>query len=1390
MATTSSLAPSASASEAMDRQSQPQEEFRNYEVKQRIHDHATIRDTYKRVGLIGKGNFGKIYLARHRDSNATVAIKMIDRRLIRNHEQHRHAINEKTICQALCKQRHDNLVKVMDVHMDRNTIWIVMEYLPNGDLFTRIKALGRLEESEARNVFRHIMGKSKAEVPFVSDGWDIEQYRETKTSSQPRLSFGRYSTTSSPLEYGSLPSSPKPYLYPHKSPVNEHNATDGYIAQRRASLSIPTHTYTLTVPGDEARFNSTSPTLCPEEFDDNPCYRLMRSQFPSIFRKCAIVCIPHSQNMEGIKPDRNFAGEQSLDSFAMQNLRARIETHSFNQSPYFQGQYRSLNGKTIAIEKGCIRELSGFRDPSTIAIISEDWLYDESYRRIRILIVERPLEVSAAMLKISTPSPTFTFPTRRHFAEDLAFLKASDMAHDAVIQMGKLFELNVNEFIDTYVYIRGYAQYAVDKLQQIHTKAVNHLLQEREDFRLACSSSNEKAIFLELVENVIMGLVHEKIYIQSLGPLIASQNSYLAAMSVAYSKDSVTPDAFGLATQLQGISRYSLTSAIDQLSRMDADNSENHSDILLLAEQGGDTPTQSIQRDWPAKTPLEKLECARATLNLIHEAAQAHIWHERQGSLSPSVTTDDLIPLFAYVIAQCRLKKIASMIFYIRTFRLTYIERSEWNFALTTMQAAVRFLKSDPLSIIDASSISSVTTVSSPVSPARSPRPQQSSRYRSSSTSSSVSLQAPSITYTTNVNEHGYSNNRLSFPSQRSNLSSPVFRVTVPSDIDDKDKSTTTTKSTGRQLRHRRSVSADNSVPNKLADVLKPKDPLNDPKASRTTTTSSPTPSSSSIHLDRMRSNSTTPTIHVKPQIVLSNRHSIATAPTWLNEELSELGRRSSTRRRDGLQNDPSSSALANTSSPISIRRQVGHLHPITVTPSAAVDNVHAVGQQTPRALASSPFDHTPQSPTLLDDAARPRVRLGRSDSDASTQSMPIRSHASLPPHSPLPPEIISIQNRLRLASSPVMPRNPLVDQPSYKGHAHHVQDESAMGDFISELQNAQDISSDRQFADTIKSTEVAVLDFWAPWAAPCEQMNDVFAELATKFSTLKFLKIEAEQFPDISESFEIAAVPSFIFVKHGKIVERVEGAKAAELTRSVEKYSKTKVTSANGLKADPSAPAPTNGHVANGKPSPEALNKRLEKLVRSAPVMAFIKGTPAQPRCGFSRQLVQIFADEKVKYSSFNILADDDVRQGLKTFSNWPTFPQVYVNGEFIGGLDIIKELVESGEFKSLLPAEKDLNTRLQEFIEQDVVMAFIKGTPDQPKCGFSKQLVNILQERKVKFGYFDILQDDEVRQGMKTYVNWPTFPMLFYKGELLGGLDIVKEMIESGEFDQVVTA
>jgi monothiol glutaredoxin len=84
--------------------------------------------------------------------------------------------------------------------------------------------------------------------------------------------------------------------------------------------------------------------------------------------------------------------------------------------------------------------------------------------------------------------------------------------------------------------------------------------------------------------------------------------------------------------------------------------------------------------------------------------------------------------------------------------------------------------------------------------------------------------------------------------------------------------------------------------------------------------------------------------------------------------------------------------------------------------------------------------------------------------------------------------------------------------------------------------------------------------------------------------------------------------------------------------------------------------------------------------------VVLFMKGTAAQPQCGFSQMVVRILDHLGVEYHDIDVLSDDDIRQGVKEFSDWPTIPQLYVKGEFVGGCDIVREMFQTGELKALL--------------------------------------------------------------------------------------------------------
>ena len=98
-------------------------------------------------------------------------------------------------------------------------------------------------------------------------------------------------------------------------------------------------------------------------------------------------------------------------------------------------------------------------------------------------------------------------------------------------------------------------------------------------------------------------------------------------------------------------------------------------------------------------------------------------------------------------------------------------------------------------------------------------------------------------------------------------------------------------------------------------------------------------------------------------------------------------------------------------------------------------------------------------------------------------------------------------------------------------------------------------------------------------------------------------------------------------------------------------------------------------------------VQQRIDELVKSSPVVLFMKGTAQFPQCGFSGRAIQILKECGVEnIATVNVLEDPEVRQGIKDYSNWPTIPQLYVKGEFIGGSDIMNEMFESGELKTII--------------------------------------------------------------------------------------------------------
>jgi len=205
------------------------------------------------------------------------------------------------------------------------------------------------------------------------------------------------------------------------------------------------------------------------------------------------------------------------------------------------------------------------------------------------------------------------------------------------------------------------------------------------------------------------------------------------------------------------------------------------------------------------------------------------------------------------------------------------------------------------------------------------------------------------------------------------------------------------------------------------------------------------------------------------------------------------------------------------------------------------------------------------------------------------------------------------------------------------------------------------------------------VLLFTASWHEPSVDLIPVLESLTKQYSPdkLRAFSMDADKFDTLATQYGVSSVPTVLFLRGSKEIDRFEGADSSELSKRLLIHEKQ----------------PSLWATHQIEPSDEKdVDARLKKLINAEPVMVFMKGSPDAPRCGFSHKLVQLLEDRGIKFGSFDILSDEMVRQELKRFSNWPTYPQIYANGELLGGLDIIMEMDQNGELMESVPDEAKL--------------------------------------------------------------------------------------------------
>lgn len=269
--------------------------------------------------------------------------------------------------------------------------------------------------------------------------------------------------------------------------------------------------------------------------------------------------------------------------------------------------------------------------------------------------------------------------------------------------------------------------------------------------------------------------------------------------------------------------------------------------------------------------------------------------------------------------------------------------------------------------------------------------------------------------------------------------------------------------------------------------------------------------------------------------------------------------------------------------------------------------------------------------------------------------------------------------------------------------------------------------------------------------------------------------RLNADHFGDLLTRENVTAAPTVLFYYQTRIIDRVVGFNQSDLIQKLKNHT--------GKLGQLPKQLPTKSELDI------STENKIQRLLQSSPIILFMKGTPTDPQCGFSRQACHLLDEHRIAFDHFDVLSDSSLREQLKKHSNWNTYPQLYVNGELIGGLDIMKQMIENEEFH-FENKKTDMKKYLDSLIHQAPLMLFVVGTPEAPQCRFTKELFNLLKRKNIhNYQYFDIMNDEEVQEKLKEHSSWQTYPQIYVNGQLVGGLDILKQLDEQGILVETLT-
>ncbi|KNH03703.1 glutaredoxin grx [Perkinsela sp. CCAP 1560/4] len=206
-------------------------------------------------------------------------------------------------------------------------------------------------------------------------------------------------------------------------------------------------------------------------------------------------------------------------------------------------------------------------------------------------------------------------------------------------------------------------------------------------------------------------------------------------------------------------------------------------------------------------------------------------------------------------------------------------------------------------------------------------------------------------------------------------------------------------------------------------------------------------------------------------------------------------------------------------------------------------------------------------------------------------------------------------------------------------------------------------VKNSAEFEEIKASNAFVVAHFYTEWCEPSLQLNKLLDEWidSNRYQKVTIVAVDAEAAQEAVRDLSIEEVPTIVFFRKGTFVFHVKGAIIKQIEEAIER-------------------------IFFAADAEEPLNKRIENIIKGNRVMIFLTGSPSMPQCGFTSRVCRILEKAKVEYGYFDIMTDAEVLHGLKKYSNWPTYPQLYVDGELVGGCDIITEADASGKLNELL--------------------------------------------------------------------------------------------------------